>query len=66
MRIHLCAFLLPFLLRRFTFYRCAFKTLLIIFAQRRVLLSRILIFVINVCANARLWVARIFFELCEL
>ena len=65
MRIHLCAFLLPFLLRRFTFYRCAFKTLLIIFAQGRVLLSRILVFVIKVCANARLSVAQ-FFELCEL
>jgi len=61
MRIHLCAFLLPFLLRRFTFYRCAFKTLLIIFAQGRVLLSRILNLIINVCANARLSVARFLF-----
>ena len=61
----LCAFICAhsyfhFLLRRFTFYWRAFETLLIIFAQGRVLLSRILIFVINVCANARLSVAQFF------
>merc|ERR1711860_75157 len=50
-----------FLLRRFTFHWCAFKTLLIIFAQGRVLLSRILYLIINVCANARLSVARFLF-----
>ena len=59
MRSYLCAFLLAILQRRFTSYRCAYKILLIVFAQGRVPLSRFLHFINNVCAYARLSVARV-------
>ena len=66
MRIHLCAFLLAFFVAQIYILPVRIQKFVdYFFAQGRVLLSRILVFVIKVCANACLSVAQ-FFELCEL